>query len=171
MTAMDRKISSTTASKHWYIAQWPPLAWLETVIKLTALVTAIVAFIDTLSDGSFDFPRGTPLVQFLILVVLSLGLIAAIFDRFIEREIIAMGFVILNNIGHWSLVMALVFIPRPGSGLLAFASLMLLGDLVKVRFLKTSGFRVRTVPPTVMYGLTLFYAAGYALIVLLGLAG
>jgi hypothetical protein len=168
---MDRKIPSMTASKHWYIAQWPPLAWLETVIKLTALVTAIVAFIDTLSDGSFDFPRGTPLVQFLILVVLSLGLIPAIFDRFIEREIIAMGFVILNNIGHWSLVMALVFIPRPGSGLLAFASLMLLGDLVKVWFLKTSGFRVRHVPPTVMYGLTLFYAAGYALILLLGLAG
>jgi hypothetical protein len=69
MSAMDRKIPSTTALKHWYVARWPPLAWLETVIKLAALVTALVTFTDTLFDGSFDFPRGTPLVQFLILVV------------------------------------------------------------------------------------------------------
>jgi len=68
-------------------------------------------------------------------------------------------------------VIALVFIPRPNSELLTFAGLMLLGELVKVWFLKTSGFGVRHVPPAAMYGLTLFYAAGYASILLLGLAG
>jgi hypothetical protein len=168
---MDNNIPSTAVSKHWYVAQWSPLAWLETVLKLAALMTAIVTFIDTLTGSTFDFPSGTPLVQFLILVILSLGLIAAIFDRFVEREIIAMGFVIINNVGHWSLVIALAFIPRPNSALLIFASLMLLGDLVKVWFLRTSGFSVRNVPPPVMYGLTLFYVAGYALILLLGLVG
>jgi hypothetical protein len=171
MRAMDNNTPRMTGSKRWYVAQWPPLAWLETVIKLAGLIIAIVAFIDTLDARSFDFPSGAQLVQWLILVFLSLGLIAAIFDRFIEHEIVAMGFAIINNVGHWSLVTTLLFTPRPTSELLAFASLMLLGDLVKVWFLNTSGFSVRNVSPTVMVGLTLFYVAGYVSIVLLGLAG
>jgi hypothetical protein len=40
--------------------------------------------------------------------VLSLGLLVAIYDRILEREIIAMVFVILNNLGHWGITAALL---------------------------------------------------------------
>jgi hypothetical protein len=33
------------AGKAWYVAPWPPLAWLETGIKLMAIVVGVVALI------------------------------------------------------------------------------------------------------------------------------
>jgi len=47
---------------------------------------------------------------------------------------------------------------------------MLLGDLVKLVFLKVHSFTVRATPKAVLYGLTLIYVVGYLLILLLELA-
>ena len=44
---------------------------------------------------------------------------------------------------------------------------MLLGDLVKLVFLKVHNFAVRDTPPAVLYGLTLIYVVGYLLILIL----
>ena len=57
----------------------------------------------------------------------------------------------------------------PGWLLPAYAGLMLLGDLVKLVFLKAHSFTVRNTPPAVMYGLTSVWAAGYLLILILEL--
>jgi len=154
----------------WHIAPWPPLAWLETVIKLGALATGITACINGLTTGDFALPDGLRLAQWIVLVVLSLGLIAAIFDRFIEREIVAMAFVIVNNAGHWGMVIALLSGAETGRALVAFAALMLAGDLVKLVFIWRHQYAVRDVPRRVVYGLTLAYAAGYGAILLLELA-
>jgi hypothetical protein len=79
-------------------------------------------------------PRGVRLAQFVIQAILSLGLVAAIFDRLIERELVAMVFVAFNNLGHWGVVAALASEPGPGSLLIAFCTLMLIGDLVGSKF-------------------------------------
>jgi hypothetical protein len=91
---------SQAPSAGWHVAQWPPLAWLETLIKLIALVVAVVALIDSLAAGEFALPNGLRLAQLIVMTILSLGLVVAIFDRIAEREIVAMLFVILNNLGH-----------------------------------------------------------------------
>ncbi|MGD2040357.1 MAG: hypothetical protein PVH11_05990, partial [Anaerolineae bacterium] len=110
------------------------------------------------------------LFQLIVLFVLSLGLVAAILDRWIEREIVAMVFVILNNVAHWGMVIALLFQPWPGWLLLAFAGLMLLGDLVKLVFLRVhTDFAVRNTPRVALYGLTGVYVTGYSMILLLEL--
>ena len=158
--------STQGAAKRWHVASWPPLAWLETVIKLAAITIGIIALVQALSGGAFDPPGGLQLAQLIILAVLSLGLLFAIFDRLVEREIVAMVFVLLNNLGHWGMVVALSFAPGPGRLLLAFAGLMLLGDLVKLVFLKVHDFSVRDTPKAMLYGLTSAYVVGYALIVL-----
>lgn len=155
--------------KTWHVASWPPLAWLETVVKLAALTLGIVALGQALSGGAFALPGGLRLAQFIILAFVSLGLVAAIFDRLIEREIVAMAFVVINNLGHWGMVAALASKPGPGGLLPAFAGLMLLGDLVKLVFLRVHDFSVRDTPKTALYGLTLAYVAGYAILLILEL--
>lgn len=156
-----------TMGKKWHVASWPPLAWLETVVKLAALVLGIVALGQALSGGAFALPGGLRLVQLVILAFLSLGLVAAIFDRLAEREIVAMAFVVLNNLGHWGMVVALATEPGPGGLLPAFAALMLLGDLVKLVFLRAHDFSVRDTPLVALYGLTGVYVVGYLVILLL----
>jgi hypothetical protein len=151
------------------VAGWPPLAWLETAVKLVALAMGVTALVRATSTGLFWLPGGARLAQLIILAALSLGLVAAIFDRLAEREIVAMIFVVVNNLGHWSMVVALASKPGPGGLLPAFAGLMLLGDLVKLVFLKVHDFAVRDTPRAALYGLTLFYAAGYAALLVLEL--
>ena len=155
---------SPISSRSWHIARWPLLAWLETIIKLAALSIGIMAGVNALSVGSFTLPTGLQLVQFAILLLLSLGLIAAIFDRIADREIIAMIFVVVNNLGHWGMLLGLA---TGCDYLLWFAGLMLLGDLVKVGFIRIHNFTVRDYAPQILYILTLFYVGGYTLLILL----
>jgi hypothetical protein len=156
-----------SSAKKWHVAQWPPLAWLETALKLVAIAIGIVALAQALAGGAFVLPDGLRRAQLIILAFLSLGLVAAIFDRIAEREIVAMVFVLLNNLGHWGMVVALVSVPGPGTLLVAFVTLMLAGDLVKLVFLRVHGFTVRDMPPAVLYGLTSIYVASYLAILLL----
>jgi hypothetical protein len=146
----------------WHVAHWPPLAWLETIVKLAALGIGIAALAAALGGLEFALPAGPRLAQFVVLSVLSVGLIAAIADRIAEREIVAMGFVIINNVGHWGMLLSLMTPAGPGGLLVPFAGLMLVGDLVKVVFIRVHEFQVRDTPRSVLYGLTLFYVAGYA---------
>ena len=157
------------SSQKWHVAHWPPLAWLETGIKLVALGIGVGTAVAALTAPNFALPNGLRLVQFVILVVLSLGLIAAIFDRIADREIIAMGFVVLNNLGHWGMVLALASTNDLGGVVPLFAGLMLLGDLVKVWFIKAENFTVRDFPQRTLYILTAVYIIGYLLILLLQL--
>ena len=48
-----------------------------------------------------------------------------------------------------------------------FAGLMLLGDLVKLWFIRAHNFTVRDFAPRILIALTLFYVVGYALLILL----
>jgi len=79
---------------------------------------------------------------------------------------VAMLFVILNNLGHWGMVVELASKQGPGSSLVAFAALMLVSDLTKLVFLQVHDFQVRDTPRAVLYGLTLFYVVGYALLLI-----
>lgn len=138
-------------------------------MKLLAIGFGLGALVIAIDEGNFELDTGLPLAQFIILGFLSLGLIAAIFDRVKEREVIAMEFVIVNNLGHWSMFAAIAASPGPGWHLLAFCSLFLGGDLVKLLFLKVHQFKVRDTPQSVLYGLTAAYAIGYTAVLILEL--
>ncbi|MGD8553680.1 MAG: hypothetical protein PVI81_00325 [Anaerolineales bacterium] len=153
----------------WHFADWPPLAWLETVIKLFALLLAILTSYRGIQHWPFEFPTGLVLAQWIIMLVLSFGLGLAIIDRVQNREILAMGFIILNNLGHWGMTYTLMTHPGPGSLLSVFAALMLIGDLIKLLFIRLNSFTVRDLPRSVLYGLTGIYIAGYLAILLLEL--
>lgn len=131
---------------------------------MAALSIGISAGVLAFSAANITIPTGLRLLQFIILTILSLGLLAAIFDRIADREIIAMIFVVVNNLGHWGMVLGLA---AGSERLLIFAGLMLLGDLVKIWFIRAHDFTVRDFSSKVLYGLTFFYLGGYALLLIL----
>jgi hypothetical protein len=180
--------SSTASPKQWHVGNWTGLGWLETGIKLVAHVVAFIALVWTIREASIDFRLwgGIYDLQVIMLVFMALGLTIAIADRYVEKEIIAMIFVISNVIVHWGMVFALTHQPSSG-GLLylinylpqfllpwqllpIFAALMLLGDLVKIVFLRRTQFTVRGYSPRVLVYLTGGFVVGYALLLILSLS-
>jgi hypothetical protein len=140
---------------------------LETTVKAVAFACAYAAL--TVADGPTAMPSGTRLAILILLAVAEAGLLLAIGDRWIEREITAAVFVVFNNAAHLSMMLAVA--RDVGNGwILAFALLMLAGELVKIVFLRTTGFTVRDAGTGVLVGLTAGYAAVYGAVAVLALA-
>ncbi len=162
-------MTAHNTSKQWHIGDWSALGWLETGIKLIAFIAAILALINALSNETFSAPSGVRLIQVIVLAVLSLGLTVGIVDRYSQREIIAMIFILINNLAHWGMVYALLTVPGPGNLILVFTALMILGDLVKIFWLYVSGYTQNGYPQSILYGLTGTFVVGYLIIFLLAL--
>lgn len=168
---MAQKLKTQTG---FYIGQWGALGWAETIIKLGAHILALIALLYALLYGSYTIPQGWRFIQVMILGFLSFGLTIAFFDRIIQREIISIIFGIVNAIAHWSMVYALMTQPGPGWTLPLFALLMLIGDLIKLRFFALTNYITHTypgVPVWLPYFLVSVYVVGYGILVMLGFAG
>ena len=146
----------------WHVDRWPALAWLETGIKLFAVGIAVFAVVQ--GGPSAGAWREGSFAALCVLGVLSAGLVVAVADRFRNREIVAMVFVILNNLGHWSAFAHLLSTRAVAPPLVTFAALMLVGDVVKIGFIRKTGLTVRNASSGALVGLTLAYVLGYAAI-------
>lgn len=146
----------------WHVAQWGTLGWIETGVKSSAFLCAYVALAGSMSTG-WSTPDRVRVAELVLIGIATLGLLAAIGDRLLEREVIAMVFVCFNNLAHLMLLASLVTTAGPGRLLTAFAVLMICGELIKIQFLRSTGFTVRTTPASIVIGLTAAYAFVYAL--------
>ncbi len=153
-----------TGSWHW--ANWGPLGLIETVIKGVAFLVAYAAFLRT-ANSSFVSPAGAAAAEVILLGLAELGLLAAIRDRLIEREVTAFVFVLANNAAHLGLIWSLCTVKGAGAAVWMFALLMLAGELVKIAFLRTTGFTVRGHSSQLLVALTGVYAAIYAAVLAL----
>jgi hypothetical protein len=156
-----------TDSNRWHVAHWPPLTWLETVLKLGALAFGVLGLAAAISSGRFILPEGARLAQMVLLALLSLGLSVAILDRYIEREIVSMIFIIINNLGHWGMVAYLSAATHPADRLVPFALFMLIGDGAKLLFLHTHRYSVRGRSWRTISLMSSLYVAGYAVLLAL----
>jgi MFS superfamily sulfate permease-like transporter len=150
----------------WHVGDWGLLGWTETALKGAGALVGIGALLAALDRGP-DAASGARLAGVVVLAVLSLGLVAGIADRLREREAVGFAFILAMVAGHLAMTVALARDESAGGALAAFAALMLAGDLVKLVFLRRTGFRVRAVPPAAVYGLTAAYAAGYVALLLI----
>jgi hypothetical protein len=157
------------SARQWYVAKYPALGWMETFVKLIAIVLGIMALVTSITKGSAVWPSGLRLLEFAIMAFLAIGLFAAIFDRLIEREIVAMIFVLFNNLAHWGMAASLIYLPNDNPYLFPFCALMTLGDMVKTIFIKAHSFQVRNIPQIMLFGLTAAYIVGYLVILILQL--
>jgi hypothetical protein len=151
---------AATGDRAWHVGNYEPLAWTETAVKAAAFVCAYIAFAHAL-DRTLHSPTGVRIAELVLLGVAELGLLAAIADRLIEREVIAMGFVLGNNAAHIGMLYALLALPGPGGLVSLFCGLMLTGEIVKIAWLRTTHFTVRELSTLVVQGLVVAYASIY----------
>ena len=146
----------------WHVARWGRLGWIETGVKSLAFLCAYVALATSITTG-WSAPGGVRIVELVLVGIATVGLLAAIGDRLLEREIVAMVFVCFSNVAHLALLPRLLMTTGPERLLTAFAVLMMCGELVKIRFLRSTGFTVRNTLASIVIGLTTAYAVVYAL--------
>jgi hypothetical protein len=147
--------------RRWHRGSWGPLGTLETLVKSAAFLAAYVAFARSIGHGRAT-PHGSVLAEVILLGVAELGLLTAIADRVIEREITAMVLVIFNNAAHLGLIWALFSVRDARAAVIVFAGLMLVGELVKIAFLRITGYTVRDHGNTQVVGIVSVYAGLYA---------
>jgi hypothetical protein len=146
--------------RSWHVGDYGPLGWAETAVKAVAFLCAYVAFAHAL-DRTLQAPTGIRIAELVLIGIAELGLLAAIGERLIEREAIAMGFVLFNNAAHIGMLYALLAVPGPAGLVSLFCGLMLAGEAIKLVWLRTSEFRVRDIAPLVVQGLVAAYALIY----------
>jgi hypothetical protein len=155
---MTETTTPWSGQREWHVANWGPWGWAETAVKLVAIVVAISA---ALGGGAFSIPDDHRL-SYWILVAVAAGYVLAIGDRLLDREIVALGFLAANLVGHWSMVYVMGSDDWPTSLVRAFAGLMLLGDLIKIGYFVVTRQRVRNLPPTVPIAMTGTLVVAYA---------
>ncbi len=165
---MHRNEDAVSEARRWHADRWPPLSKAETLIKLAAFGFAYTGFATSIARAAVPIAQDArSLAQVAILGVLALGLVAAVWDRWRRREIVSMVFVLLNAPAHWLLFVALLRGVAVDFWLFFFATLMLLGDLIKLVSFYVPPPPVRDLSPAAGTALTGIYALGYTAILVL----
>ena len=157
---------TATTDRAWHVGDYGPLGWAETAVKGVAFICAYIAFAHAL-DRTLHSPDGIRIAELVLIGIAEVGLLAAIGERLIEREAIAMGFVVFNNAAHIGMLYALLAVPGPGGLVSLFCGLMLTGEGIKLVWLRTTEFRVREIAPLVVQGIVVAYAVIYLVALLI----
>lgn len=150
----------------WRIERPSPLGAVETAIKAPAVVMGIVVLVRALGDD-VSLPEGSRLAQWVVMAILTLGLVAAVGDRLTEREVGAMAFVLPNLAAHVGVLVGLMTEGALGDLLVPCLGLYLAGDGVKLVAIATGELRMRRAGPAVLATLTGAYFLGYLAILIL----
>jgi hypothetical protein len=67
-------------------------------------------------------------------------MVGVVFVRIMQKELISIGYSILNALGHIALLIALLRVPTQTTLAIIFAVAFVLGELAKQRFLAISGY-------------------------------
>jgi hypothetical protein len=151
---------TATTERSWHFGEHHPLAWAETAVKAVAFVVAYVAFAHALDRGLHS-PSGVRIAELALLGAAELGLLLAIADRVIERELVAIGFIVFNNAAHVGMLYALLAVPGPGGLLSIFCAFMLGGEVIKLRWLHKTRPTLRQIGLMAAQAFVVAYAVIY----------
>ena len=151
----------------WYWSPMRPLGWVETLLKLCAFAVAY-GTLALAPEGAhaLAFPgHRADAARLIAALVLALGLLVGIYDRYLDRELFAMCFIFANIAAHLCFAYS-VLVGLPQRSLWLFPALMLFGDIVKVTSIRLYNMRVRDIAQWVLYLLTAVYLIGDLLMLL-----
>lgn len=155
----------TTQTQGWHVAQWGTWGWAETILKLVSIAVGILAFLGT--SGDLMIANHPHLAAVILLVLLALGSIFQLYVRFTQRETISMIFAVLNLLGHLGLLVALLRAPTLTGWALAFGVFYALGQVVKIQFLRVTGYTEGGATTSAMLRIAVVMAVLYALVAIL----
>ncbi len=133
-------MQTTTTNQSWHMAQWGTWGWLETIAKCVALIAGFIAYFNTIPGASFMLGGNPHLAALIVLALLTLASIAQVAIRFGQRETISMGFAVLNLLGHLALLIAVAQVPHHRLWPVLFGAFYVVGQLVKIQFLRVTGY-------------------------------
>jgi hypothetical protein len=126
--------------QEWHTAEWGTWGWAETILKLIAIGAGIFAGVGVLSGGEFMLGGNPRLAAVILLALLTLGAVLQVVIRYGQREIISLIFAVLNLLGHSGLLIALLRAPDQRTLPILFGVFYVLGQVVKLQFLRVSGY-------------------------------
>jgi len=150
----------------WFVTNMGPLEWIETLLKTGAIGIAVFALTQVIDQG-FQPVSATRMAEIVLMGIASFGLVMAVYDRLKTREVVSITFVLVNNIGHWSMFTALIGGINISWPVIGFCGLMIAGDLIKFRFFLKTGYTVRNSPRMVLLGMIGVYLMVYAAVLLI----
>lgn len=160
-------MTTTPQPQGWHIVNWGLLGWVETAFKVAAIIAALLAFGATGAATDLQIGGNPRLFSVIILALATLATVAQIGLRLRLKDIIALVFAIAYFIGHSALLIALLRDPATAQGYgVAFAVLIILGDLVKFRWLTVSNYTEAGVPTSGLFKLVYTVLTIYTLFLL-----
>lgn len=151
----------------WHTAQWGMWGWFETILKLIGVVAGILAFAASNAASPLAIGDNPHLAALILLALLALGALAQVGIRFTQRETISFAFAILNLVGHLALLVAVLRVPDQPTLAMVFGGCYALGQLVKLQFLRATGYTEGGANTTAMLGVAALMAILYALLAVL----
>lgn len=131
---------ATATAPSWHIAKWGFLGWLETGLKAIGIIAGLIALTQTVATGSIEIAGvGHGLTLVLLAIATLVTLIVFVF-RITQREIISIIYALFNALGHLAMLYHVVNTPDSTILPIVFGISYVLGELVKQRFLVTSGY-------------------------------
>ena len=156
----------TTAQPGWHTAQWGTWGWLETIAKGIALVAALIAFFTT-ALTTFTLRDNPHLAALIVLALLSLGAVMQLVIRLRQRETISFAFALFNLLGHAALLVAVAQVSYHRSWPVLFGIFYMVGSLIKIQFLRVTGYTEYGASRAAMIGTTGAVLVLYALFTVL----
>ncbi|MBN1855666.1 MAG: hypothetical protein JW846_01780 [Dehalococcoidia bacterium] len=153
----------------WHVAPMNRLEWVETGLKVTAMVIAFIVVVRVIVSGDFSWSGVDGGLQARIFRWMAIALAIAIVDRLQQRELVSIAFVIFNDLAHWSMHFALLSGFSMAAPIVAYCALMAAGDVVKIVFFATTGYTVRGAPRALLVAGVAAFVVGYVVILVLSL--
>ena len=159
MTALKSESAS------WHVQNWGVWGWAETILKLIGIAVAIWGFSNILPSFSPGLPLNTKLLAVIVLSLMTLMSLFIVSIRFGQREVISFGFAVLSAIGHISALLVLLQSAAQSSyPSFGFAVAYLLGEVVKIQFLRVTGYTESGRDQKAMLKIPAIFGGAYLLI-------
>jgi len=152
--------------KDWRCQKYGPLGWMETIVKIIAIGVAIASL--SIYNRASTILKKERIAQIVLMAIIGAALIAGIVQRVLDKELFALGFIVVHVIGHWILVLVLILSVDPGSFIFTYAFLMTLGEYIKLLFLfLADNIEVRFLTKPILYGISIAFVVVYLTIIIL----
>jgi len=106
---------------------------MESLVKLLAIGVGI-ASLSIYLNQPFNY-HGTRITQMALMGIVGVVYLAAVAQRIRDKELFALGFIVVLNVGHIIMLLILILSIDPGAFIFTYAFLMILGEFIKVCFL------------------------------------
>ena len=133
-------MKSTTQAQGWHTVEWGTWGWAETILKLIGLAFGVLAFFRSNPANELVVGNNPHLAAVVIVAILTLFSVGQVGIRFTQKEIVSMIFAVLNFLGHAALLVAMLRVPTDLTLPVLFGVFYALGGIVKVQFLRVTGY-------------------------------